>query len=63
LWDVEERLKELSAEGDPLEKLASTVDFELFRPVLAKAVRRASQSKGGRPGTASIRARSSASGG
>ena len=28
-WDVEERLKELSAEGDPLEKLGATVDFEL----------------------------------
>ena len=30
-WDVEERLKELSAEGDPLEKLSAMVDFELFR--------------------------------
>jgi len=48
-WDVEDRLKELSAEGDPLEKLASTVDFELFRPVLAKALRRRIRSKGGRP--------------
>ena len=33
-WDIEERLKELSAEGDPLEKLNATVDFEMFRPVL-----------------------------
>jgi transposase, IS5 family len=49
-WDIEERLKELSAEGDPLEKLAATVDFELFRPVLAKALRRSHRSKGGRPG-------------
>jgi IS5 family transposase len=48
-WDVEDRLKELSAEGDPLEKLAATVDFELFRPVLAKALRRSHRSKGGRP--------------
>ena len=32
-WDVEERLKELSAEGDLLEKLGATVDFELFRLV------------------------------
>lgn len=37
-WDVEERLKELSAEGDPLKKLVATVDFELFRPVLTKAL-------------------------
>lgn len=49
-WDFEERLKELSAEGDPLEKLGATVDFELFRPVLAKALRRSHPSKGGRPG-------------
>jgi IS5 family transposase len=49
-WDVEERLKELSAEGDPLEKLGATVDFELFRPVLTKAVSGSHPSKGGRPG-------------
>lgn len=49
-WDVEERLKELSKEGDPLEKLSATVDFELFRPVLVKALRRSHRSKGGRPG-------------
>jgi IS5 family transposase len=49
-WDVEERLKELSAEGDPLEKLGATVDFELFRPVLTKALGSSDRSKGGRPG-------------
>lgn len=49
-WDVEERLKELSAEGDPLEKLGATVDFELFRPVLRKALGAGHPSKGGRPG-------------
>lgn len=49
-WDVEDRLKELSAEGDPLEKLSATVDFEMFRPLLEKAVRRSGTSKGGRPG-------------
>lgn len=27
-WDVEDRLRELPAQGDPLEKLAATVDFE-----------------------------------
>jgi IS5 family transposase len=48
-WDFEDRLKELSAEGDPLEKLAATVDFEIFRPVLAKALRRGERGKGGRP--------------
>jgi transposase len=49
-WDVEDRLKELSAEGDPLEKLAATVDFEMFRPVLGKALGRNAGGKGGRPG-------------
>jgi transposase, IS5 family len=49
-WDFEDRLKELSAEGDPLEKLSTTVDFEMFRPALAKALGRSSPSKGGRPG-------------
>ncbi len=33
-WNVEDRLKELSAEGDPLEKLSATVDFEMFRLLL-----------------------------
>ena len=48
-WDVEDRLKELSAEGDPLEKLAATVDFEMFRPVLTKSLGRSARGKGGRP--------------
>lgn len=49
-WDIEHSLAQLSAEGDPLEKLSVTVDFEIFRPVLAKAVRRSDPAKGGRPG-------------
>jgi len=49
-WDVETRLQELSADGDPQEKLSATVDFELFRPVLTQALRRGDPSKGGRPG-------------
>jgi hypothetical protein len=39
-WDVEDRLRELSAQGDPLEKLAVTVDFEMFRVDLAAALER-----------------------
>jgi hypothetical protein len=31
-FDIEERLKELSAKGDTLERLSGLVDFELFRP-------------------------------
>ena len=49
-WDVEERLRELSAEGDPLEKLGATVDFELFRLVLTRALGGSDPAKGGRPG-------------
>jgi IS5 family transposase len=48
-FDVEERLRELSAKGDELERLSRIVDFELFRPDLALAVPRSDGSKGGRP--------------
>ena len=48
-WDVEYRLQELSRQGDPLEKLAATVDFELFRPTLRLAQQRRTIGKGGRP--------------
>jgi hypothetical protein len=48
-WDIENRLTELSAEGDPLEKLSATVDFEAFRPVLLRALRQAGPSRLGRP--------------
>lgn len=44
-WDFEPRLRKLSAEGDPLELLSATVDFEQFRPVLAKALRRSDSRK------------------
>ena len=49
-WDFEERLRALSAQGDPLEALAATVDFELFRPVLAGALGQRDPAKGGHPG-------------
>jgi len=48
-FDVDERLKELSAKGDALERLNGIIDFELFRPDLEKAVPRSDGSKGGRP--------------
>jgi len=49
LFDVDERLKELSAKGDSLERLNAVVDFELFRADLERAVPRSDRSKGGRP--------------
>ena len=48
-FDIEERLKQLSAKGDELERLSQVVDFELFRADLEAAVPRADGSKGGRP--------------
>jgi IS5 family transposase len=47
-FDVEDRLRELSAKGDDLERIASLVDFEGFRPELERAVPRSDGSKGGR---------------
>jgi hypothetical protein len=38
-------------EGTHLERLSATVDFEMFRPLLEKAVRRSDTPKGGRPGS------------
>ncbi len=37
-WSVEDRLRELSAQVDLLEKLLEIVDFELFRVVLKEAL-------------------------
>lgn len=48
-FDVDERLKELSAKGDALVRLSAIVDFEVFRSDLARAVPRSDGSKGGRP--------------
>src|SRR5215472_2725134 len=48
-FDVVERLKELSAKGDELERLNAVVDFELFRGDLERAVPRSERLKGGRP--------------
>ena len=48
-FGVDERLKELSAKGDDLERLRAIVDFKLFRPDLTLAVPGSDGSKGGRP--------------
>jgi transposase, IS5 family len=37
-FDIEDRLAELSAKGDDLERLKAAVDFELFRCDLERAV-------------------------
>ena len=48
-FDIDERLKEISAKGDDLDRLTAIVDFEAFRSDLAQAVPRSDGSKGGRP--------------
>src|SRR6516165_1776475 len=48
-FDRDERLKALSAAGDPLERLAQVVDFEVFRDDLEAALSRPDRTKGGRP--------------
>src|SRR5665213_156034 len=48
LFDIDERLADLSAKGDDLERVKALVDFEMFRPALEAAVPRADRSKGGR---------------
>jgi IS5 family transposase len=48
-FDADERLKVLSAAGDPLERLATVVDFEVFRGELEAALVRSDRAKGGRP--------------
>ena len=48
-FDGDERLKALSAAGDPLERLAKAIDFEVFRGELEAALSRSDRAKGGRP--------------
>jgi len=48
-FDTDERLRALSAAGDPLDRLAAAVNFELFRPELETALGRGDRSRGGRP--------------
>ena len=48
-FDVEERLARLSGLGDHLEAFSRTMDFEVFRPDLEKAMAYSDGSKGGRP--------------
>lgn len=48
-FDGDERLKALSAAGDPLERLAAVIDFEVFRGELEAALSRSDRARGGRP--------------
>ena len=48
-FDFDERMKRLSDIGDQLEAYAETVDFEMFRADLVKALNYSDRAKGGRP--------------
>lgn len=48
-FDLDERYAALSAAGDPLEKLAGLIDFEIFRPALDAALQRSDGSRGRSP--------------
>ena len=48
-FDIDNRLKELSAKGTVLKKLSGLVDFERFPYLLTQAPLRSDGSKGGRP--------------
>ncbi len=49
LFDPDERYAALSKAGDPLERLAGGIDFELFRPELDATLDRSDGRQGGRP--------------
>ncbi|MCI0755754.1 IS5 family transposase [Teichococcus vastitatis] len=48
-FDLSDRLRELSAKGDDLERIAAPVDLGQFRPELEHTVPRSEGGKGGRP--------------
>ena len=50
-FDIENRYAALSKEGDPLERLDAVIDWELFRPVLAKIDDKERKSNAGRKPT------------
>lgn len=47
-FDVENRLQSVSKMGDPLERLATTIPWESFRPLLAQVHEKERKSKAGR---------------
>jgi transposase, IS5 family len=48
-FDLTTRYEALSQKGDPLEQLAQVIPWEVFRPALAKGLRRSKRQQGGRP--------------
>jgi transposase len=48
-WDQDIRLSKISKLGDPLEKLNSGINFEIFRSILEERLVKLSKGVGGRP--------------
>ena len=48
-FDLDGRLKELSAKGDHLERLSAIVDFEILRPDLVRTAPRSDGTRRDRP--------------
>ena len=48
-FDEQDRLEKLSQQGDPLEKLNATVDWEMFRPQVKRYFKKEPKGPGGRP--------------
>ncbi len=48
-FDLDERYRALSENGDPLVRLTSLIDFEVFRAPLVSALKRSDGARGGRP--------------
>jgi IS5 family transposase len=48
-FDEDDRLKELSNLGDPLEKLNKAISWNIFRPAITKALKKEPKGPGGRP--------------
>ncbi len=48
-FDLPDHMKRLSETGDPLEVMARTIDFEVFRPTLETALAYSDGARGGRP--------------
>ena len=49
LFDEADRLQEISKLGDPLEKLNTVIDWNIFKPILKKAMQKEAKGPGGRP--------------
>jgi hypothetical protein len=48
-FDEQDRLEKLSRQGDPVEKLNTVIDWEMFRPQLRRCFKKEPKGPGGRP--------------